>query len=135
MRLEDGEDDVLLARARKVLQAHLLRHFHQLRNGLELQLRQVHRLARSGQFGRRNNAYVIGIEIVLRQLVVLLLAVIAAAIAVVVAAIGPAITIAAAATTAAFVARPVPGLITEIASHSLLSRNAARSDLRRAPTF
>src|SRR4051794_2559256 len=38
-------------------------------------------------------------------------------------------------TAAAFIARTITGLITEIASHSLLSKNAARSALRRAPTF
>src|ERR1044072_886453 len=54
---------------------------------------------------------------------------VAAAVAVaVVATIGP--------TTAAATSAPAgAGLISEIASHNLLSRNATRSDLRGAPTF
>src|SRR5690606_36306795 len=124
VRLEDGEDDVLLARASQILQPHLLRNLHQLRHRLELELRQVHRLTRSRQLRRRNDAAVFRVErIILRQLVARVLSVAAVA------------GIAVAAPGSAAFARSVTGLITEIASHSLPSRKATRSDLRSAPTF
>src|SRR4029453_13352056 len=128
VRLEDREDDVLLARAGQVLQAHLRRNLDQLGHGFELELRQVHRLTRRGQLRWGDDAYVVGVEVVDGQIVVHL-PMIAAAIAVAVVA-----AVRTTAATATF-ARAVTGLITEIASHSLLSRNATRSDLRGAPTF
>src|SRR5690606_24834532 len=125
VRLQNREDDVLLARARKILETHLLSDFDELRNGLQLQLRQIHRLTRGGKLRWGDDAYVVGVEVVDRQIVVLLLLAVVAAVAIAVVA---ALAIAA-------LARTITGLIAEIASHSLLSKNAARSDFLRAPTF
>src|SRR5690606_23518889 len=68
MRLENREDDVLVARASKILETHLLREFDERRSGLQLQLRQIHRLTRSRERRRGNDAYGSGIEIVDRQI-------------------------------------------------------------------
>ena len=81
MRLEDREDDVLLARTGQAFQPHLLRDLDQFGDRLELELRQVHRLTRCCELGWGNDSYVVGVEIVGWQLVVHL-PVIAAAIAV-----------------------------------------------------
>src|ERR1039457_774492 len=59
VRLEDREDDVLLARAREVLQTHRLGHLHEFVNRLGLQLGQIHRAARERQIGRTDDLGVV----------------------------------------------------------------------------
>ena len=121
VRLQDRENDVLLARAGEVLEPHGLGQLHQLMDGLGLELRQVHRAARLRQLRRAYDLGVVGVEH-LRLLHHL---------------IGASAIIATIAVT--IVARtlvgPVAALITEIASHRLLSRNAESWDLDTAPTF
>src|SRR6516162_4897663 len=122
VRLEDRENDVLLARAGQVLEPHGLGHLHQLVDGLGLELREIHGAARLRQLGGTDDLGVVGVE----------------HLGLVHHLIGTATTVAAVAVTVA-VARtlvgPVAALIAEVASHRLLSRNAESWDLETAPTF
>jgi hypothetical protein len=91
---ENRKDDVLFARAGEIFQAHFRGDFHQFGYRLEFECRQIHRLARCGQFRGGNYSDVIAVrKFFLRQLVVL---VPRTAIAVVIAAMLP--------TAAAFIA-------------------------------
>ncbi len=76
MRLEDREDDVLLARAGDVLQVHRGREVHQRRDRLGLQLGQVHRAARGRQLGGRDDVQPFAVGEVIVLVVVLLLLVV-----------------------------------------------------------
>ena len=71
MRLQDREDDVLLARARQVLDPHRLDDLQQFRDRLVLQLAQVHRAAAGLELGRADDVEVFAgfDEIVRRQFV------------------------------------------------------------------
>src|SRR5690606_984495 len=60
MRLEYGEDDVLLARAGHVLEAHGLGELDQVADRTGLELRQVHGAARLRQLGGADDFSVIG---------------------------------------------------------------------------
>src|SRR3569833_2103392 len=126
--LEDGEDDVLLAGAGYALQAHRLGQLHQLMDGPGLQLRQVHRSPRLRELRRADDLRIVCVEH-LR----LMQHVIGPAPTVTVAVAAVSITVAAA-MARAFVG-PITALITKIASHRLLSRNAESWDLDTAPTF
>src|SRR6185437_10527760 len=131
MRLEDGEDDVLLARAGEAVEPHGLGDLDQLVDGLRLELREVHRGPRAHELRGADDLRVVDVE-GLRLVHRLVGAAAAVAIRPVAVAIAVAVTIAAA------VARtlgPVAALIAEVASHRLLSRNADSCDLDKAPTF
>ena len=55
MRLEDAEDDVLLARAAHVLEAHGLGQLDEVADRALLELRQIHRAAAAREIRRRND--------------------------------------------------------------------------------
>jgi hypothetical protein len=55
MRLEDAEDDVLLARAAHVLETHGLGQLDQIADRALLELGEVHRAAAAREIGRRND--------------------------------------------------------------------------------
>src|SRR5205807_882571 len=120
VRLQDREDDVLLARAGQTLQAHRFGLLDQLVDGPGLELGEVHRAARLRQLGRTDDFGVVDLEHLrlLHRLVGASVAAIAVTVAVARALVGP-----------------VAALIAEIASHRLLSRNAESWDLDTAPTF
>jgi hypothetical protein len=121
VRLEDREDDVLLARAGQVFEAHRLGELEQLRNRLVLQRAQVHRLAAGFELGRADDVEIVAFhhEIVRRQFVL------------------PRATISvwATTTTALVSSLAVAVLVAQVTSHRLLSRKAATSALRTAPIF
>ena len=116
VRLEDREDDVLLARAGEVLQSHRLGQLHQLVDRLGLQLGEIHRAARLRQLRGADDFRVVSVERL--RLVHHVVGASAAVAVTVIAAVAVTITVA-----RAFVG-PVTTLIAEIASHRLLSRNA-----------
>ncbi len=62
MRLQDREDDVLLARPGQVLQPHGLGELDQLVDRPGLQLGEIHRAARLGQLGWTDDLRVVGVE-------------------------------------------------------------------------
>ena len=136
VRLEDREDDVLLARAGEVLEAHRLGELHQLVNRLDFSSVRFIELTRLRQLCRAYDLGVVGVE---RLRVMHHVIGASATVAVAVAAV--AVTIAVA---RAFVGA-VAALVAEVASHlfacapgrpvRLLSRNAASCDLDTAPTF
>ena len=62
VRLQDREDDVLLAGAREVLEPHRLRELHERRGGPRLQLGQIHPVLRRFEVRGRNDVelFVVG---------------------------------------------------------------------------
>src|SRR5690606_36321291 len=128
VRIEDREDDVLLARAREALEADGFGHLHQLVDRLRLELGEAHRSPRLGQFLGADDLGIVDLE----RLEVTHLVVAAYAAVAVTVAVAPA---AAAAALLALPAATAAPLVTEIASHRLLSRKAASCDLDTAPTF
>src|SRR6185437_9926795 len=130
VRLEDGEDDVLLARAGEAVESHGLGDLHQLVDGLRLELRQVHRGPGAHELRGTDDLGVVDVE---RLRLVHQIVRATAAVAV-----GAIVAIAVAVTIAAAVARalgPVAAMVAEVAPHMLLSRNADSCDFQKAPTF
>src|SRR6185437_14734811 len=130
VRLEDGEDDVLLARAGEAVESHGLGDLDQLVDGLRLELREIHRGPGAHELRGTDDLGVVDVE---RLRLVHQIVRATAAVAV-----GAIVAIAVAVTIAAAVARafgPVAALIAEVASHRLLSRNADSCDFDKAPTF
>jgi hypothetical protein len=131
MRLEDREDDVLLARAGNALQAHRIGHLHQLVDGLGLELVEAHALARLRKLFAAYDLAVVG-RIERFRIVDLVGSTAHVAVDVAAAA-------AAAAPIAVAMALPLVALVAvgpaEITPHRLLSRKAFNWDSDIAPTF
>ena len=134
MRLENAENDVLLARTAHVLKGHRLGELDQVTDRALFQLAQVHRAAAARQIRRRYDLQVIA---ALRQVAVVFLrrsaakhVAVAVIVALTAAAVASAAPLSAAATLSA--ALSTAGLIAEVASHRLLSRNCADIEFRRS---
>src|SRR6185312_8530552 len=127
VRLEDRENDVLLARAGQVLQAHGLGELDELVDRFGFQLGEIHRAARLGELCRTDDLRVVGVEHL--RLVHHVIGTSAAVAVPVVAAVAVTIAVARA------LVGPIATLIAEVASHKLLSRKADSWDFDTAPTF
>ena len=121
VRLEDREDDVLLARASQVLQPHGRAQLDQLRHRLLLELGEVHGLFASSQILFGNDLEFLQIRKFLRVLLAaprLLVAGTAAPLS---------LTL--------FVAASAGRIITQVASHRFSSKNSESCPFDTAPTF
>src|SRR5687768_9835411 len=140
MRLEDAEDDVLLARAGHALDAHGLGHLDQLVDRLGLEHRQVHRAARGSEVGLADDLRGVYLEsfrglIVGARAPVVAAAIVRIAVAVAIALMASASATATAAVLTRTLVRAISALVSQVAPHRCASRKDLRSGLRTEPTF
>src|SRR5687767_8684234 len=128
MRLEDAEDDVLLARTGQALDAHGLGHLDQLVDRLGLEHRQVHRALGGRELGLADDFRCVYLERLLWLFVgacaTVVRAIVRIAVAVAVALLATTASSSTAVTRA--LVRAIAALITQVAPH----RCASRKDLR-----
>src|SRR5687767_5671952 len=105
MRLEDAEDDVLLARTGQALDAHGLGHLDQLVDRLGLEHRQVHRALGGRELGLADDFRCVYLESLLRLFVGALTAVVRAVVRIAIAVTVALMASATSATTATILAR------------------------------